>query len=111
MVERPEQIGQVAMGDELSMIEDQFRRFAADTVAPLAEHIHREDLTIPDSLLTALRDMGVFGLSIPEQYGGSAPDDQEDPLTMIVVTEALSQASLAAAGSLITRPEISRERY
>lgn len=106
MVERPEQIGQVAMGNELSMIEDQFRRFAADTVAPLAERIHREDLTIPDSLLAALRDMGVFGLSIPEQYGGSAPDDQEDPLTMIVVTEALSQASLAAAGSLITRPEI-----
>jgi (2S)-methylsuccinyl-CoA dehydrogenase len=106
MVERPEQIGQVAMGDELSMIEDQFRRFAADTVAPLAEHIHREDLIIPDSLLAALRDMGVFGLSIPERYGGSAPDDQEDPLTMIVVTEALSQASLAAAGSLITRPEI-----
>lgn len=106
MVERPEQIGQVEMGDELSMIEDQFRRFAADTVAPLAEHIHREDLIIPDSLLAALRDMGVFGLSIPERYGGSAPDDQEDPLTMIVVTEALSQASLAAAGSLITRPEI-----
>ena len=106
MVERPEQIAQVAMGDELSMIQDQFRRFAADTVAPLAEHIHREDLIIPDSLLAALRDMGVFGLSIPERYGGSAPDDQEDPLTMIVVTEALSQASLAAAGSLITRPEI-----
>ena len=106
LAEHPEQIAQVAMSAELAMIEEQFRRFAADTVAPLAEHIHREDLTIPDSLLDALRDMGVFGLSIPEQYGGSAPDDREDPLTMIVVTEALSQASLAAAGSLITRPEI-----
>lgn len=106
LAEHPEQIGQVAMSAELAMIEEQFRRFAADTVAPLAERIHREDLTIPESLLEALRDMGVFGLSIPEQYGGSAPDDREDPLTMIVVTEALSQASLAAAGSLITRPEI-----
>ncbi|MDQ2733414.1 MAG: acyl-CoA dehydrogenase family protein, partial [Pseudomonadota bacterium] len=50
--------------------------------------------------------MGVFGLSIPERYGGSAPDDREDTLMMVVVTEALSEASLAAAGSLITRPEI-----
>lgn len=106
MAENPESIGRVAMGDELSMIQDQFRRFAAETVAPQAEHIHRHDLTIPDSLLEAMRDMGVFGLSIPEQYGGSAPDDREDALTMIVVTEALSEASLAAAGSLITRPEI-----
>lgn len=106
LAEFPEQIGQVVMSTELSMIEEQFRRFAADTVSPLAEQIHRENLTVPDSLLNALRDMGVFGLSIPEQYGGSAPDDREDPLTMIVITEALSQASLAAAGSLITRPEI-----
>lgn len=106
LVENPDEIGRVAMDDELSMIQDQFRRFATDTVVPLAESIHRHDLIVPDSLLDALRDMGVFGLSIPEQYGGTAPDDQEDPLSMIVVTEALSEASLAAAGSLITRPEI-----
>jgi (2S)-methylsuccinyl-CoA dehydrogenase len=106
LARHPEQIGQVPMDAELAMIQEQFRRFAADSVAPLAEKIHRDDLTVPDSLLDELRNMGVFGLSIPEQYGGSAPDDREDPLTMIVVTEALSQASLAAAGSLITRPEI-----
>ena len=75
-------------------------------VAPLAEKIHRHDLTVPESLLQPMREMGVFGLSIPEQYGGSAPNDRDDTLMMIVVTEALSEASLAAAGSLITRPEI-----
>ncbi len=106
LAEHPEQLGRVAMDEDLLMIEDQFRRFAADNVAPLAERIHREDLTVPQALLDGMREMGVFGLSIPEQYGGSSPDDREDPLTMIVVTEALSQASLAAAGSLITRPEI-----
>lgn len=106
LADNPDEIGRVTIGEELSMIQDQFRRFAADTVAPLAERIHRHDLTVPDTLLDALRDMGVFGLSIPEQYGGSAPDEHEDALTMIVVTEALSEASLAAAGSLITRPEI-----
>jgi (2S)-methylsuccinyl-CoA dehydrogenase len=50
--------------------------------------------------------MGVFGLAIPEQYGGSGPNDRDDTLLMVVVTEALSEGSLAAAGSLITRPEI-----
>ena len=53
-----------------------------------------------------MREMGVFGISVPQRYGGTAPDDCADNLSMIVVTEALSEASLAAAGSLITRPEI-----
>lgn len=99
-------LAQVPISDELAIIRDQFTRFAAETVAPLAEAVHRQDLIVPDELLQPLREMGVFGLSIPEQYGGSAPNNVEDNLTMIVVTEALSQASLAAAGSLITRPEI-----
>lgn len=100
------EIGHVELEPELQMVQDQFRRFAADVVAPLAEKIHRHDLTVPEELLQPLREMGVFGLSIPERYGGSAPDDRDDNLTMIVATEALSEASLAAAGSLITRPEI-----
>jgi len=106
LAEHGGEIGHVELGQELRMVQDQFRRFAADVVAPLAEKIHRYDLTVPEALLTPLREMGVFGLSIPERYGGTAPDDRDDNLTMIVVTEALSEASLAAAGSLITRPEI-----
>jgi (2S)-methylsuccinyl-CoA dehydrogenase len=102
----PDALGRMPVSDELQLIRDQFVRFAAETVAPLADSIHRQDLTVPEALLRPLREMGVFGLSIPERYGGSAADDVEDNLTMIVVTEALSQASLAAAGSLITRPEI-----
>ena len=106
MTRDPDAIGQVELGDDLTMIREQFVRFAATTVAPLAEEIHRHDRIVPEGLLTAMREMGVFGLSIPEGFGGSARDAGEDNLTMIVVTEALSQASLAAAGSLITRPEI-----
>jgi (2S)-methylsuccinyl-CoA dehydrogenase len=83
-----------------------FRRFAQEVVAPLAQAIHREDLTVPESLLQPLRELGVFGLAIPERFGGSGPNDRDDTLLMVVVTEALSEASLAAAGSLITRPEI-----
>lgn len=106
LAERPEQIGRMNLSEELLLIQDQFQRFAAETVAPLAESIHREDLTVPESLLDAMREMGVFGLSIPERFGGTAMEGQDEALGMLVVTEALSEASLAAAGSLITRPEI-----
>ena len=100
------EIGHVELGEDLALVQREFRLLAADIVAPLAERIHRHDLTVPEALLQPLREMGVFGLSIPERFGGSAPDDRDDNLTMIVVTEALAAASLAAAGSLITRPEI-----
>ncbi|MGQ0619964.1 MAG: acyl-CoA dehydrogenase family protein [Panacagrimonas sp.] len=103
----PTALGRVRLSEELELVRAQFARFAAEAVAPLAEKIHRHDLIVPEEeLLQPLREMGVFGLSIPEPYGGTAPSEGEDSLTMIVVTEALSQASLAAAGSLITRPEI-----
>ena len=100
------ELGDVPMDEPTVMARDAFRRFAEDVVAPMAEEIHRRDLTVPESLLRSMREMGVFGLSIPEEYGGSAPAGQENTPMMIAVTEALSEASLAAAGSLITRPEI-----
>jgi (2S)-methylsuccinyl-CoA dehydrogenase len=100
------EIGSIPLDDDSAMAQGEFRRFAADVVAPLASEIHRRDAIVPDAILTPLREMGVFGLSIPSAYGGSAPDDRDNNLLMIVVTEALSEASLAAAGSLITRPEI-----
>jgi (2S)-methylsuccinyl-CoA dehydrogenase len=95
-----------ALGDEHEFMAETFRRFATDVVDPLAERIHRHDEDIPDEILDPLREMGVFGLSVPEQFGGLQPDDREDNMGMIVVTESLSRGSLGAAGSLITRPEI-----
>ncbi|MDB5969677.1 MAG: acyl-CoA dehydrogenase [Hydrocarboniphaga sp.] len=106
LCESHDEIGHIELGEELTLAQQQFRRIAAEVVAPRAEAIHRHDLIVPEELLQPLREMGVFGLSIPERFGGSAPDDRDDNLMMIVVTEALSEASLAAAGSLITRPEI-----
>lgn len=97
--------GEIMLDDMAQMARESFARFAQDVVAPLAEDIHRQDLTVPESLLQPMRAMGVFGLSIPETYGGSAGERENTPM-MIAVTEALSEASLAAAGSLITRPEI-----
>ena len=102
----PAEIAEVDLDEQATIARDAFRRFAAEVVAPIAEMIHRHDLTVPESLLEPMREMGVFGLSIPEEYGGSAPSGRENTPMMIAVTEALSEASLAAAGSLITRPEI-----
>lgn len=100
------EIADVRCDEQTILARDAFRRLAADVVAPIAEEIHRHDLTTPESLLRPMREMGVFGLSIPEEYGGSAPAGHDNTPMMIAVTEALSEASLGAAGSLITRPEI-----
>ncbi len=88
--------------DDVVMIRDAVRGFAQKEVAPLAEHIHRHDDLVPDSLIRAMADMGYFGMSAPEEYGGLGMGN----LAMVVTTEELSRVSLAAAGSLITRPEI-----
>ena len=99
-------LGPVVLPEATRMMRDTFERFAREVVAPQAEAIHREDLTIPDDIIEGLKALGCFGLSVPERFGGLLPDDREDTLGMIVATEALSKASLGAAGSLITRPEI-----
>ncbi|MDE0054177.1 MAG: acyl-CoA dehydrogenase family protein [Gammaproteobacteria bacterium] len=91
---------------EKSMIRETFRQFSDERVAPLAESIHRGNTMIPDTIIDGLRELGCFGLCVPERYGGLQPDDSEDRLGMVIVTEELSRGSLGAAGSLITRPEI-----
>ena len=98
--------GRSLLAEDKQIIADSFARLSEEVVAPIAERIHREDLTIPDDILTALADMGCFALSIPERFGGTAPESGHDNLSMVVVTEELSRGSLAAAGSPLTRPEI-----
>ena len=43
-------------------------------VKPLAEEVHRKDLLVPAEILDPLKEMGVFGLSVPERFGGLKPD-------------------------------------
>jgi (2S)-methylsuccinyl-CoA dehydrogenase len=88
--------------DDLVMVRDSVRAFANQEVIHLAEHIHRNDELVPDALISKMAEMGYFGMSVPEEYGGLGMGN----LAMILTTEELSRASLAAAGSLITRPEI-----
>jgi (2S)-methylsuccinyl-CoA dehydrogenase len=94
------------LDQDFELVQDSFRRFAAEQVAPHAEHIHRANDDIPETLISGLAEMGLFGLSIPEAYGGFAGGGESDYYGMVIATEELSRASLGAAGSLITRPEI-----
>ncbi|HLL25167.1 MAG TPA: acyl-CoA dehydrogenase family protein, partial [Kofleriaceae bacterium] len=91
-----------ALDEVLTEVRSNVRAFAEREVMPHAEHIHRHDELVPERFIAEMAKLGYFGLSVPEKYGGHELGN----LAMILTTEELSRASLAAAGSLITRPEI-----
>lgn len=103
LAERP---GARHLDPDFEMVAETFRRFADDRISPVAGHVHRANADIPEDVIAGLGELGAFGLSIPEAYGGFATGSQSDYLGMVVATEELSRASLGAGGSLITRPEI-----
>jgi (2S)-methylsuccinyl-CoA dehydrogenase len=91
---------------DFELVQDAFRRFADEKIAPVAEHVHRHNADIPAEIVDGLAEMGGFGLSIPAQYGGYSEGGESEYLGMVVATEELSRGSLGVGGSLITRPEI-----
>ncbi len=90
------------LDETLMLTRDAARSFGESEVAPHAERIHRGDELVPEAFIQKMAELGYFGLSIPEKYGGVEMGN----VAMVITTEELSRASLAAAGSLITRPEI-----
>ena len=99
------QESQPALDDEtLQMIRDQFRRFAEDEVAPRAHGWHLRDELIPIEVVEHMAELGVFGLTVPEEFGGLGLGK----VAMCVVTEELSRAYIGV-GSLGTRSEIAAE--
>jgi (2S)-methylsuccinyl-CoA dehydrogenase len=94
------------LGEDFELVRQTFHRFAEERVRPHAEHVHRANADIPEEIVEGLAELGGFGLSVPEEYGGFASGGESDYLGMVVATEELSWGSLGAGGSLITRPEI-----
>jgi (2S)-methylsuccinyl-CoA dehydrogenase len=94
------------LGEDFEMVADTFHRFALEQVRPHAEHVHRDNADIPESIITGLAELGGFGLSVPEEFGGFATGGESEYLGMVVATEELSWGALGIGGSLITRPEI-----
>ncbi len=94
------------LGDDFELVAETFHRFAEERVRPHAEHVHRTNGDIPEEIITGLAELGGFGLSVPEEYGGFAGGGESDYMGMGVATEERSWGSLGIGGSLITRPEI-----
>jgi (2S)-methylsuccinyl-CoA dehydrogenase len=97
--------GEPALGDEtLELTREQFRRFVADRIEPAAHDWHLADDLIPDGIVAEMAALGVFGLTIPEEWGGLGLGK----IAMCVVTEELSRGYIGV-GSLGTRSEIAAE--
>ena len=96
--------GNKGLDETLSMISGQFHDFAENEILPHAHQWHLENALIPDEIIAKLAEMGVFGLTIAEEYGGTGLGK----LAMCVVTEELSRGYIGV-GSLGTRSEIAGE--
>ncbi|MDX1743487.1 MAG: acyl-CoA dehydrogenase family protein, partial [Ruegeria sp.] len=96
--------GASGLDEELEMIRDQFRRYAQEKVEPNAHEWHLRDELIPMEIIEELAEMGVFGLTIPEEFGGFGLSKA----SMCVVSEELSRGYIGV-GSLGTRSEIAAE--
>ena len=99
-----EQFSEPTMDTTLTLVREQFRRFADEEISERANEWHRQDSLISSDLIRQLAEMGVFAVCIPEQYGGHA----SGKLAMCVITEELSRGYLGV-GSLATRSEIAAE--
>ncbi|MFD1157782.1 acyl-CoA dehydrogenase family protein [Roseovarius aestuarii] len=97
-------VGNSGLEEELEMIREQFRRFAIEKVEPHAHDWHLKDELIPMEIIEELAEMGVFGLTIPEEHGGFGLSKA----SMVVVSEELSRGYIGV-GSLGTRSEIAAE--
>ncbi len=97
-------VGDPGLDDTFEAIRAEMRRFADAEVVPHAQGWHRANAYIPLEVIAGLSAMGVFGLTIPEAYGGMGLGK----VAMCVVSEELSRGYIGV-GSLGTRSEIAAE--
>ena len=96
--------GSLGLDETSSMIRDQFNKFVDEHVTPYAHEWHLKDELIPMSVIEKMSELGIFGLTIPEEYGGLGMSK----LAMCIVTEELARGYIGI-GSLGTRTDISSE--
>ncbi|WP_106753800.1 acyl-CoA dehydrogenase family protein [Pannonibacter carbonis] len=96
--------GDCGLDETLEQIRGEMRRFAEDKVTPFAHEWHLKNDYIPLDVISQMAELGVFGLTIPEEYGGLGLGKE----SMCVVSEELSRAYIGV-GSLGTRSEIAGE--
>ncbi|GAB5459436.1 MAG: acyl-CoA dehydrogenase family protein [Henriciella sp.] len=97
-------VEKTGLDETLDMVRDQFRRYADDKIVPYAHEWHLNNEYIPMDVVSEMAELGVFGLTIPEEYGGFGMGKT----AMCVVSEELSRGYIGT-GSLGTRSEIAAE--
>jgi (2S)-methylsuccinyl-CoA dehydrogenase len=97
-------VGDCGLDDTLEQMRAEMRRFVDDKVAPYAHGWHLNNDYVPLEVINELAGLGVFGLTLPEDYGGLGLGKE----AMCVVSEELSRGYIAV-GSLGTRSEIAAE--
>jgi (2S)-methylsuccinyl-CoA dehydrogenase len=97
-------VGDCGLDDTLTSIREEMRKFADSEVVPQAQQWHRANSYIPLETLAQMSELGVFGLTIPEEHGGLGLGKE----SMCVVSEELSRGYIGV-GSLGTRSEIAAE--
>ncbi len=96
--------GDCGLDETLEQIRDEMRKFSDSEVIPQAHGWHLTNSYIPYEIVGQVAELGVFGLTIPEEYGGMALGKE----SMCVVSEELSRGYIGV-GSLGTRSEIAAE--
>jgi (2S)-methylsuccinyl-CoA dehydrogenase len=97
-------IGDAGLDETLDAMRAEMHRFAESEVVPHAHEWHLKNQYIPMEIIEKMADLGVFGLTIPEEFGGLGLGKE----SMVVVSEELSRAWIGV-GSLGTRSEIAAE--
>jgi len=97
-------IGDCGLDATLASVREEMRKFADSEVVPQAQRWHRMNGYIPLEVIAEMGTLGVFGLTIPEEYGGLGLGKE----SMCVVSEELSRGYIGV-GSLGTRSEIAAE--
>ena len=97
-------IGNDGLGEDENIIRREFNKFSKEKIEPFAHEWHLKDQLIPLNVIDELANLGVFGLTIPEEFGGTGLDK----ITMCVVSEELSRGYIGV-GSLATRTDIASE--
>jgi (2S)-methylsuccinyl-CoA dehydrogenase len=97
-------VGACGLDETLESIREEMRKFADSEVIGHAQTWHRTNSYIPLEIIGQMSELGVFGLTIPEAFGGMGLGKE----SMCVVSEELSRGYIGV-GSLGTRSEIAAE--
>jgi len=97
-------VEETGLGETMSMVREQFSKYASDKIKPHAHEWHLKNEYIPMEVVNEMAELGVFGLTIPEEFGGFGMGK----IAMCVVSEELSRGYIGT-GSLGTRSEIAAE--